>query len=546
MQLASSGVRAFLGRRAVTTNVNGGTHGAPRSIHTPSVPRPNASVTSGRSTAQTFINHTRTLLSGFVNHLITPGTLRAPHAQVPARSLYSGPVHGRTIQQGLSLPTRLALARPLHAPYLPKAPAVPANVTQVGLGIARNFSTARPIFQNLVQNVPVTGRAFLEADWEIKMDEERQKMRMEKFGKKAMRQARKEMLKAKEAPLVTISEASAEETRKAELELYFPAPAAEVTTYLLIPLAPTPTSRLPLPPAPSASSSHPLLPYALIASLHNSHDSHALRVSSLFARLDGARVFDDPRVRCEARGDPTGLCTVLEVRFEGWEERKVRSVLGEAGTGWCVMEEVWKDREQSEREEMDEALEKMSSIDGSISGMEDSHMVSSGFANTCPSGFDIDPASSFVLPTLDFSASFPIPAAAEAARPDSPYDWTASFPPAPLLSPALSRRSSSSGILSLSEPDVSTPMSDLEFHNAWTAMQRTSQQQHGSDALLDSFSNVSSPSLSTSWFDATNVSPSHSSRRSSGGSDDSWIGFGFSSQFADRMREAEGPREEVF
>ena len=131
-----------------------------------------------------------------------------------------------------------------------------------------------------------------------------------------------------------------EEPTHVELEHYFPAPVVpDVTTYLLIPLAPTPTSRLPLPISPPDSSmTHPLLPFSALASVHIDHGTHALRVSTLFARLEASKVFEEPGVTCTAFGGPNGTCTVLEVKFTGWTQARVRSVLGEAGGGWCVLE----------------------------------------------------------------------------------------------------------------------------------------------------------------------------------------------------------------
>ena len=183
-------------------------------------------------------------------------------------------------------------------------------------------------------------------------------MRMEKYkAKRAAKAAKK--AKAPLSPVsiqvVPTSAESTTETKEQELEHYFSTAAMlEVVTYLLIPLAPTPTSRLPLPLNPPATSAaRPLLPMSAIASLHASHGTHALRVSTIFARLDAARVFDDPSVQCAAHGDPSGLCTVLEVRFEGWTVNKVRGVLGEAGSGWCVLEEVWPAHEDSAQSEDD-------------------------------------------------------------------------------------------------------------------------------------------------------------------------------------------------
>lgn len=543
MQLASSGVRALFGRRAVTnvshSSHNGG-HGANRSLHAPAVPRPQAAVaTHSRSAAQTVINHTSSLFKAFCGHLFTPGTLRAPHPPGAAtRSLYTGSAQCPSIQQRLSYTTRQLLGRPLYAPYLPRAPKIPGNVTHVGLGIARNFSTARPIFQDLVQNVPIATRAFLEGDWEFKLNEERQKRRVERANKKVQRKDQKKMLKAKEQEMSFYKlskfaeESICEEPHSEELGRYFPAQIPEVTTYLLIPLAPTPSSRMPLPSLPSSSSAHPLLPYALIASLHNSHDTHALRVSSLFARLDFARVFDDPGVRCEARGDISGLCTILEVRFEGWEEGRVRGVLGEAGSGWCVVEELWWEKEKQERQEMEDVLEGLSdaSVSMSLTEEESEARSPSPSSSTNPwsrqfdtgmPNIDIDPSTSFILPTLDFSASFPVQDNRQESSASLSYDWTES------VSPVLS----------------SPGLSDLAFHNAWASTEASHNASADvfSDAMSDSLSDISSPSFSPS------LSPSPSRRSSSSALSESWVGFGFSSRFANMLEEdVEGPREALF
>ena len=150
MQLASSGVRGFFGRRAITTNINGGTHGANRSLHTPAIPRPHVYIPSTRSAAQTIIEHTTSLFKAFFGHLTTPGSLRTSQPGAVTRSILRGHPASPTIKQRHSYSTQQFLARSFHAPYLPRPPKVPGSITHVGLGVARNFSTARPIFQDLV------------------------------------------------------------------------------------------------------------------------------------------------------------------------------------------------------------------------------------------------------------------------------------------------------------------------------------------------------------------------------------------------------------
>ncbi|RPD73580.1 hypothetical protein L226DRAFT_546498 [Lentinus tigrinus ALCF2SS1-7] len=500
MQLASYGLRALKGGQAHFPG--GGT--ASRSIHIPAVaPRPTPSQSA--SSAQAVFRHTRTLISRFVAHLTTPGTLRAPvHVAAGgtgARAFHGSAARMPTIQERLSFSARHVLSKPTSVPFLPRAPAVPRHISQVGLGSARNFSTGRPIFQHLVENVPVYARAFHEADWELRIAEERERLRMEKHkAKRVAKQAKK--AKAPLRPLtqnvVPAPVASTVEAQKEELEHYFPTPALpEVTTYLLIPLAPTPTSRLPLPLNPPATSTHPLLPLSIIASMHTSHGTHALRVSTVFARLDTAQALDDPAVHCEARGDPSGLCTVLEVRFEGWTANKVRGILGEAGTGWCVLEEVWRDQEHTEAEEMDAVLETLS-----VSESESTHDMRLSGLSDMNGSWDtgsVDPARSLVLPTLDFSASFMAPS------------WSSPAPDSTPLS-----------------PPAATPLSDFEFHNEWTQLvDRSNTNSPDSD--------VESMTSGSDWFELSRA-PLTDSRR-----------FGFSSHFSERMGgSVDGPREELF
>ncbi|KAI0324684.1 hypothetical protein GY45DRAFT_1331273 [Cubamyces sp. BRFM 1775] len=518
MQLASTGFRALKGAQAHFFPSGGGgtAQAATRAIHIPAyAPRPTAS--QATSTAQSIVRNTRTILSRFVAHLTTPGTLRVPGdvgaGASRARALHTPATRMPTIHDRMSYPARCFLSRPAQVPFLPRAPVVTRNITQVGLGTARNFSSGRPVFQHLAENVPIYARAFSEADWKVRMQEEKERMKLEKAKAKAQAKAAKKA-KAPLRPLQRVVRAGAASTTKGEaqeeLEHYFPTPAApEVTTHLLIPLAPTPTSRLPLAPNPP-SSSRPLLPLELIASMHASHGTHALRVSTLFARLDASRVFDDPGVHCEARGDMSGLCTVLEVRFEGWTANRVRSVLGEAGTGWCAIEEVWRDQDREEAEEMDAALEALSGASeaeslhsASLSGLSD---INGSWDASSPT---IDPARSFVLPTLDFSASFAAPAW-------SPPTSVQPQPPA---------------------PGTSTPLSDLQFQNEWSEVEDGLSSSGSLDYDYD-FGGSDGESVGSGW--RSNSSARGLRRRE----DDSW--FGFSSQFSERMGEVDGPREYLF
>ena len=499
MQLASHGLRALKGTQAHLFPPGGGQ--SSRSIHIPALhPRP------ATTTAQNALHHARAFVSSFFAHLTTPGTLRGPISAGAGQRAFVHSARMPTIQQRMSAPVRHILSKPLATPFLPRAPAVPRHISQVGLGTARNFSTGRPVFQHLIENVPIYARAFSEADWHIRIEEERERMRVEKRKAKAASKAMKKATGPLRLVNVNVAPAPVAvgvETEQA-LEHYFPAaPVAEVVTYLLIPLAPTPTSRMPLSPnPPSSSMAHPLLPLSAIAALHSDHGTHALRVSTIFARLDTARVFEDPNVHCEARGDPSGLCTVLEVRFEGWTANKVRGVLGEAGSGWCVLEEVWpahEDAAQSE-DDMDAALDALSEVESehemplhlsNLSGLNASWSTS-GAAEPA-----MDPAQSFVLPTLDFSASFP--ASSTWSRPGSV---------------------------------MSEGLSDLEFHNEWSSrVHSPTRSSMGSSREAES----DLESDDSDWFDLRNSRVAAPADR--------WLGF--SSHFSERMG-PEMPREELF
>ncbi|TFY59926.1 hypothetical protein EVJ58_g5467 [Rhodofomes roseus] len=407
----------------------------------------------------------------------------------------------RCVPSSKGSPPQRASPSPAHCklPACPRHPPSRGASARSAWGWHATSPPAAPVFQNLVENVPITGRALWEADWDTRMRKEQEKMRMHKTVKGKETKKSKEMLRPRETTEKVKKALTTAEEREADLEHYFPAVPLEnpeVTTHLLIPLAPVAASanesRQPLSVSPA---SHPLLPIQALASIHGTHNIHSLRVSSLFARLDASRVFDSPNVKCEAHGDPSGLATLLELTFEGWDEKRVRSVLGEAGQGWCTIEEVWKDREAEEQQAMDDALETMSTPEESMHP--DWHI-----------GVEIDPARSMVLPTLDFSASFPIA---------SPM--------------ALSRQPSD-----LSIPDA---LSDFAFHNAWTASHSPTSDDMHSDSDIDKFSE--SDVSESSWVQTMYQPDLSAVHAHAPASERSW--FGFSSEFMGRM---EGPTEDMF
>jgi hypothetical protein len=476
MQLASSGpVGSALGRATNKLLF--------RSIHIP-VPRPPAPTASA---AQRVAKTTRTLVSRFFAHLTTPGTLRVPVQAGATRGLQHVATRAPGISQGLSLPVRHALSRPLGVPHLPRAPVVPRSVTQVGLGCARAFHSARPVFQALADNVPVGVRALIEADLDLHGAKASGKT-IAKMPKAVKKAKRKQMMKENAAPRASSSKAQEpkiETTIEEDMEHYFPVQAiAPVTTHVLIPLAPTPSGRRPLQERPPE-----YLPMASFWSMHASYEMHSLRVSSLFSRLDHAQVWNDPGVRCsaDAIGDRDGNCTLLRITFEGWTEERVRALLGDAGKGWCQIEEV------QHEDDLDSVLDARSdggepiTWDGSLS-------VEA----------KVDPAQSLVIPTIDLSTS----------TIHQPFSMVSS---------------ASSSTVDLSYP--SSPRSSLpDTDDGFSDLSLSDEEDHGDESLYG----LSSTASSTSKSSMTT----------------SWLGVSFSSRFADAMnadsRGRDGPMEYMF
>jgi len=415
--LASQGMRTSV-RHASNYIPHKAGAGTSRSIHIPSFVRVHPRIPNLNPTQRLF-NQSRHIVTQFFNLLTAPG-LRIPTPSIVGHSVNGATRGYSTIQQGFSFHAKAALSRSSQPHFLPRAPpAAPRSISQVGLGTARNFSSSRPIFQNLVENVPIAGRALYEADLELKMRQEKEAMRKPLKGS-SKKQGGREMLKPRSRDFSTKENKPANKNNmEAQLEQYFPAPAVpDVTTCLLIPLAPTPTSRVPLPESPG-----PLPPLPTLASIHSSHETHSLRVSSLFSRLDAANVWERG-VQCSAfshGGGAEGVCTMLKVEFVGWTKAEVRGVLGESGTGWCVLEEA-KTSEENVLDAFsdydDDNLSDTSSIlSGTFEDSRDSSQVDlRGIVG-------VDPSQSLLLPTLDFSSSF---LAASSPVPSPPRSQTPS------------------------------------------------------------------------------------------------------------------------
>lgn len=374
-------------------------------------------------------HHTGSLSSSFSHHLHT-------HAYGSARA--------QPIGSNLSFPTRVALGRPLSAPKLPRAPTIPRSVSQVGLGTARNFSSTRHVFQNIVDNVPIHTRALWEAEWDLKQRKSAQKKMIKKEIKKKQTERIPDKLKAKEnkSPLSPALSAvdSEDSVPSIEFSTYFAAPAATplvkgVTTSLTIPLYPPTSRRAPLPASHTSDS---FLPLSELRDLHVTHSQHATRVTSLFIRLDGADVWSKGAT-CECYGgETTGMVTSLRVVFNGWDKKMVRKAIGDAGKGWCELVE--------EREVFEEPVQERRA----------SLYPPASLPN------ELDVTSSFVIPTLDFSSNF----ASHMSDSSSHYEpEEAAWGTSRSISPSTTRPSSPT----MMSPTHGSVHSDDDLHDGWSS-----------------------------------------------------------------------------
>lgn len=270
------------------------------------------------------------------NVLPRPATFRANPS-------FTRAAHTSTIRQSLSLPTRFALGGsrpPLGTPFMPRSPdLVSRSVANVGLGTARQFSSARPVFQNLVQNVPIAARAFCEVDLDLGLNDKVDMKRRRAMIRRAVKAQKKQALQTKStvssvdfSSLVESTTPIEETDEMLAFSHYFSvAPEEPFTTTLIVPLAPE-GARAPLPLTAESST------YDIIAGTHVAYSRHSVRVAALFRRLDVANVWERG-AQCAAIGGD-GVVSALVVRFEGWSEDTLRGVLGEAGRGWCRVESV--------------------------------------------------------------------------------------------------------------------------------------------------------------------------------------------------------------
>ena len=359
---------------------------------------------------------TRNVLQRLFTHLTTPGfrapTYFAQGLQIGARSLHNGGFRSNPIQTGLSFATRASLRtnalRRQANMFLPRAPNTPpprcGGITRVGLGTARNFTTGRPIFQQVAENIPVAGRALYEVDWNFEMRNKQFRAHMNGNPKPLPKsnELSKPIRKTNPAALTHAGKNLASPS-KPDFEHYFPS-VTTVTTFLYVPLAP----RTPLPQHP-VSDEVTLVPLSDLGALHSSYTTHKLRVKTLFTRLEQANVRSRGVSYCcysqglcdridDLNDEKVGICTNIKLAFEGWTAAEVRSVIGESGTGWCGLEEVW---HHQVSEESSGTLSEACFSPGTT------NPSSRASSPTIPegSGF-LDPSESFVMPKLAFSSSF--------------------------------------------------------------------------------------------------------------------------------------------
>ena len=140
-------------------------------------------------------------------------------------------------------------------------------------------------------NIPIASRTFLEADLDVKTNG--LAFRLKHARRKLKKRSRPACATDKvhfhpaatrltvAAPTVAAAEA------EAEFGKYFVPQVPESTT-LLIPLAPTPTTRVPLAHT-FAYDRHPLVPFLELSALHVDTERHASRVRALFEQLDATQ-----------------------------------------------------------------------------------------------------------------------------------------------------------------------------------------------------------------------------------------------------------------
>ncbi|KZO95140.1 hypothetical protein CALVIDRAFT_538285 [Calocera viscosa TUFC12733] len=282
-----------------------------------------------------------TFLGRLVQRVLPQST---PH-HAPAQAqpfIYRG-VH--TQRSNLSLPARQFIqqntARSLHS--VPRPPMVSRGVQQVGLGKARNFSTASPLFHT-VKNVPIVVRAFAQADLDVKTSVTDAKVKAARNGKKADKRTR--ALHRLAADNLSVSSTS---NAPAEFDHYFPDAAPAVLTQVTISLEPVRTSGLSSPDASSDSSNSDSDFWQNLADVHALYRPHMRRVEAVIRRLEPyaeLRRNEDVIGWSSTCDDEFGLPTAVRFAFAAPVEA-VRDWLGDfAAARWLTVEDVTPGRDR--------------------------------------------------------------------------------------------------------------------------------------------------------------------------------------------------------
>jgi len=338
------------------------------------------------------------------------------HAHISLQGLAQSGVHHHpnSILRNLSSTSKFSLAHsPVSRVYLPRGPQGLKNVgyrglaQEVGLGTARNFSTSRTVFHHVIEkNASIGVRAFLEMDAGIDLRTVQvSRTRARKSGESTKKGTKTMVFNPK--PVVV-------KTKEEEIAQYFKQEEPEVTTYLQVALATTPSARMPFTTSADGSiDSTRLLPLRVILNTRQEFHAQSEFVSSLFSRMDALAVWNSPkgRVSVESCGDLSGLCTELRVRFEGWSEEAVRALLSglladEGAGGWAI-QELYSPKPLPTR-----ALQSCDSLSSITAGSIPTSMLTSPAISNAELELEMeDPWASgphFVMPQLDFSSSFPI------------------------------------------------------------------------------------------------------------------------------------------
>ncbi|KAF8758839.1 hypothetical protein RHS01_02931 [Rhizoctonia solani] len=232
----------------------------------------------------------RNLPNRFIATFEAPATGRfAEHS----RSFHTA--HNPSITQRLSLPARLAINRPSQLRVFPRLQHHLVALPKWGWEVPGSDFSSRPVFQHLVENVPIA----LRSTTELNLDP---RVRKSKAG----------LVAGLPEPASVLSDI------EADLAHYFPIAASSVVTVLNVPLQPS-TTRSPLPEPHEDASPLDLASFVPTMSSYNQPDP----CRHLFDRLTRADVWK--RGASTAVYDTgSGAADVIQVRFDGWSAADVK------------------------------------------------------------------------------------------------------------------------------------------------------------------------------------------------------------------------------